>query len=140
MKMRNSSDLPSTSTPNDQRPGFRDAADFGFAPDANGIDNTAALQRAVDPGGTIVVSRPGTYDIAGTVYLGSHTALVFGQGVILRKVAERGDFTHVLLNKGALTKTHDEGIVIEGLHLQVTAWTSRLIKSTACAGRLPSST
>ena len=41
-------------------PGFTDAADFGFSPDASGIDNARALQRAVDVTGTVIVSRPGT--------------------------------------------------------------------------------
>ncbi|MGD0776202.1 MAG: hypothetical protein ABSC05_25580 [Candidatus Solibacter sp.] len=96
-----------------------DAADFGFSPDATGLDNTQALQRAVDRTGTIVVTRPGTYQLAGTVYLGSNTSLVFGNNVFLKKVAEQGPFTHVLLNKGALTKTYDEHIAVSGLQLIV---------------------
>ncbi|MCF7687410.1 MAG: hypothetical protein K9N01_03820 [Cephaloticoccus sp.] len=95
------------------------AADFGFSATASGLDNTRALQRAVDRGGTIAVTVPGCYRIAGTVYLGSHTALKFGHGVTLQKVDEAGPFTHVLLNKGALTKTYDEHILVEGLSLQV---------------------
>ncbi len=97
--------------------GFTDAAEFGFSPDATGLENTAALQRAVDRGGTITVSRPGTYLIGGTVYLGSHTSLIFGNGVFLKKVAEKEPFNHVLLNKGALTKTYDRDITVTGLHL-----------------------
>jgi len=99
--------------------GFTDAAGFGFSPDANGADNTKALQRAVDLGGTIMVSKPGVYKIAGTVYLGSETSLIFGNGVFLKKVAEQGAFSHVLLNKGALTKTYDEHITVEGLQIIV---------------------
>lgn len=99
--------------------GFTDAATFGFSPAASGRDNAAALQRAVDQGGTIVVGRPGTYDIAATVLVGSNTALRFGHGVVLRKVTEDGPFTYVLLNKGARTKTWDQRIMIEGLHLSV---------------------
>ncbi len=98
---------------------FADAAEFGFSPDANGIQNTKALQQAVDRQGTIVVSKPGTYKIAGTVYLSSHTTLKFENHVVLQKVAENGLFTHVFLNKGALTKTYDENILIEGLHISV---------------------
>ena len=100
-------------------PGFVDAAQFGFSPMASGIENTAALQRAVDRTGTIIVSRPGTYRIAGTVFVGSHTSLVFGYNVFLKKVDEQGPFSHVLLNKGALTKTYDEHISIEGLTILV---------------------
>jgi len=99
--------------------GFMDAGDFGFRPDATGSDNTAALQRAVDKTGTVVISRPGTYKIAGTVFLGSNTSLIFGDNVFLKKVDEHGAFTHVLLNKGALTKTWDEHIRVVGLHIIV---------------------
>lgn len=96
-----------------------DASEFGFSPTANGLDNTRALQKAVDQGGTITVTQPGVYKIGGTVYLGSNTALKFGHGVTLQKVDEAGPFSHVLLNKGALTKTYDEHILIDGLSLQV---------------------
>ena len=99
--------------------GFVNAADFGFKPDATGLANSAALQKAVDQGGSIVVSKPGVYNVAGTIYVGSNTSLKFGSGVVLKKVAEKGNFTHVILNKGALTKTWDENIVVEGLHIQV---------------------
>ncbi len=98
-------------------PGFTDAADFGFSPDATGMENAKALQRAVDGGGTIVVSRQGTYRLAATVYLGSNTSLLFGANVIVKKVAEQGPFTHVLLNRGALTKKWDEHIRVSGLNL-----------------------
>ncbi len=99
--------------------GFVDAADFGFSPAASGVENTKALQRAVDQTGTIVVSQPGVYQIADTVFVGGNTTLEFGNGVFLKKVAELGDFTHVLLNKGALTKTCDEHIAVEGLQIMV---------------------
>jgi len=99
--------------------GFANAAQFGFSPEATGVANTETLQKAVDRGGTIVVSLPGTYKMAGTVYIGSHTSLIFGNNVFLKKVAETGDFTHVFLNKGALTKTYDHHITIEGLQIIV---------------------
>lgn len=98
---------------------FVNVSDFGFSPDASGTENTAALQKAVDQGGTIVVSQQGTYKIAGTVYIGSNTTLIFGNNVFLKKVVEKETFTHVILNKGALTKTYDENITIEGLHIVV---------------------
>jgi hypothetical protein len=53
------------------------------------------------------------------VYLGSHTSILFGNNVFIRKVDEKGVFTHVLLNKGALTKQYDEHISIEGLNIIV---------------------
>lgn len=100
-------------------PGFLDASVFGFSPDASGVENLKAMQQAVDHGGTIIISRPGTYKIAGTVYVGSNTSLIFGNSVFLKKVDEQGKFTHVFLNKGALTKTYDQNISIEGLQIIV---------------------
>ena len=108
--------------------GFTDAAVFGFSPVASGVENTKALQRAVDQEGTIVVGRPGIYPVAGTVYLGSHTSLIFGDGVCLKKVAEQGPFSHVLLNKGALTRTYDEGITVDGLQIMVNGVDARMFK------------
>jgi hypothetical protein len=102
-----------------RRGGFLDAADFGFSPDADGWENVRALQSAVDQGGSIVVTRPGTYDLAGTVYIGGHTALEFGHGVVMRKVAAPERFSHVFMNKGARNKTYDEGILLRGLRLIV---------------------
>jgi len=85
--------------------GFINASTFGFSPNATGLQNTQALQKAVDQGGTIQVSEPGTYNLAGTVCIGSNTSLQFGNGVFIQKVNEQGDFSHVLINKGAKTKT-----------------------------------
>lgn len=98
---------------------FVNANEFGFSPDSSGTENTKALQTAADQQGTVIVSMPGTYKMAGTVYLGSHTTLKFGNHVVLQKVNENGLFSHVFLNKGALTKTYDENIVIEGLQISV---------------------
>ncbi len=96
-----------------------DAATYGFAPEASGVVNQQALQRAVDQGGTVQVNRPGTYAMAGTVYIGSHTTVQFANGVRLQKVDELGPFSHVLLNKGALTKMWDRGIAVIGLSIVV---------------------
>jgi len=98
---------------------FVDAADHGFSPEASSAENTKALQAAVDQGGTIQVSRPGTYEMANTVFIGSHTSLVCGNGVFLKKDASVEPFSHVLLNKGALTRTYDECITVKGLHIIV---------------------
>jgi hypothetical protein len=73
----------------------------------------------VDRTGTVVVSRPGTYKLAGTVLLGSNTTLIFGDNVFIQKSPEQGPFTHVLLNKGALTRTWDQHITVSGLNLIV---------------------
>jgi len=99
--------------------GFVNVADYGFSPDASGKENVIALQKAVDKGGTVIVSTPGTYEMANTVYIGSNTSLKFGNNVFLKKVNDEGGFTHVILNKGALTKTYDEHISVEGLNIIV---------------------
>lgn len=101
--------------------GFKDAADYGFSPNASGVENVKALQQAVDQGGTIIISQPGIYKMAGTTYIGSNTTLEFGKGVVLQKVDEVGKFSHVLLNKGALTKTYNKHIIVRGLVISVNA-------------------
>lgn len=98
---------------------FIDAAAFGFSPNATGVQNLKALQAAVDKGGTITVSRPGTYKLAGTITIGDNTSLVFGNGTIIQKSAENGHFTHVFINKGAYTRQYNHNITIEGLNLSV---------------------
>lgn len=40
-------------------------------------------------------------------------------GGIIQRSPEQGPFTHVLFNKGALTKTFDEHITVSGVNLQV---------------------
>lgn len=46
-----------TSTPSEaQSGGFVNASEFGFSPDATGLENVAALQKAVDRTGTIIVA------------------------------------------------------------------------------------
>jgi lysophospholipase L1-like esterase len=115
----NAEPAPTQPVVNLARSTFIDASKFGFSPAASGLENSRALQAAVDVGGTITVATPGIYKVAATLYIGSNTSLVFGNGVILQKVDEQGPFTHVILNKGALTKTYDEHISIEGLHIEV---------------------
>ena len=116
--------------------GFTEAATFGFSPDASGRDNTKALQRAVDQGGTIVVSQPGTYSIADTVYIGGNTSLIFGNNVFLKKVDEPDAFSQVLLNKGALTKTYDQNITIDGLQIIVNGVDDRKFHVNGLRGQL----
>lgn len=96
-----------------------DASECGFSPDASGKDNTAALQRAFDRGGTVTVDRPGRYKIADTVFIGDDTSLVCGAGVVFVKSNEGRKFAQVILNKGALTKTWNRNIEITGLEISV---------------------
>ncbi|MGJ3242218.1 MAG: hypothetical protein ACFE0O_04570 [Opitutales bacterium] len=100
-------------------PAERNAAAYGFAPEASGLENWKALQRAVDRGGTVTVDRPGVYALAATVQLGSDTALNFGRGVVVRKTDEAGAFSHVFMNRGAVGRKTDRRITIDGLHLEV---------------------
>jgi hypothetical protein len=99
--------------------GFTDAASFGFSPAATGLANIKALQAALDWGGTIVVSKPGTYKVSGTAYIGDDTSIEFGAVVILEKSNEAGRFSHVFLNKGADDRTYNKNISITGLDLRV---------------------
>lgn len=119
-----------------QNGGFTNAADFGFSPEASGVDNVAALQKAVDQTGTIIVAKPGVYKVAGTTYIGSNTTLEFGNGVIIQKMDEKGLFAHVLLNKGALTKTYDEHIAVKGLHISVNGVVKRMSDVFGLRGQL----
>ncbi|SMG14147.1 hypothetical protein [Arenibacter troitsensis] len=116
--------------------GFVDAAEFGFSPNATGVENVKALQKAIDQTGTIIVSQPGVYKVAGTTYIGSNTAIEFGKGVILQKVNEVGLFSHVLLNKGALTRTWDEHISVKGLHISVNGVVKRYNEVFGLRGQL----
>ena len=81
---------------------FCDALDFGFSPDASGTENSAALQRALDCGGTVTVGRPGGYKVAGTVYIGDDTSLVCGSGVVFVKTDEHGKLTNARKRKGPM--------------------------------------
>lgn len=96
-----------------------DASEYGFSPEASGKENTAALQRAFDRGGTVTVAQPGRYKIADTVFIGDDTTLVCGAGVVFVKSDEGKKFAQVILNKGALTKTWNRNIEITGLEIAV---------------------
>ncbi len=119
-----------------QNSGFTNAADYGFSPGATGVENVKALQEALDQRGNIIVSKPGTYKVAGTSYIGSNTSIEFAKGVILQKVNEEGLFSHVLLNKGALTRTWDEHIAVKGLHVSVNGVVKRYNEVFGLRGQL----
>jgi len=99
--------------------GAIEAESFGFREGADPIENSKALQKAVDCGGEIRVSSPGIYDVGATVFIGDNTSLIFSKGVILRKNAEHGKFCHVFLNKGAHSRTYNKSISIKGLYIDV---------------------
>jgi hypothetical protein len=92
------------------------AAEFGFSPSAGADANVAALQRALDGGGRVIIDVPGIYDLNATVLLDSNTHLLCSSGVIFRKVAP---YCNVLINRGALTREYNDNITIEGLEIHV---------------------
>ena len=99
---------------------FRDAAQFGFLPENDGFKNAEALQKAVDGGGTITVSKKGVYAISKEVKIGDDTHLVFGADTVIKKTAAKDAFfPYVFVNKGAYTKTFNRNIRITGLNLSV---------------------
>ena len=84
------------------------AANYGFLPDSTGIENTLALQAALDDGGggKVVVSRVGVYELDNTVFLGSNTHLEFVPGCTIKKVHTVGHyFSQIFSNKGCLDDT-----------------------------------
>lgn len=87
-----------------------------LCPENTGRENTLILQEALNRGGTIRVEKPGTYEVEDTLVIGSHTHLIFGAGVFVKRaVSSVGSFAFV--NRGAFTRTYDTDIIIEGLHL-----------------------
>lgn len=91
----------------------KNAAAFGFLPTKTASENVAALQAAVNGGGTVLVDFPGTYLVNDTVLIGSDTALVFGDGVYISLQADK----RFLLNEGAANRTYNENIAVVGLNI-----------------------
>ena len=96
------------------------ADSFGFLPGNDADANSEAFQRCLDGGGRIVVRTPGTYAVSKTLLIDAGSDISFGEGVILRreKSADGSYARFVLLNRGALTRTVDENITIDGLTLE----------------------
>ncbi len=96
------------------------AANCGFLPGADADENSAALNKAAENGGTVRITVPGVYDISEPIYLGSDTALYFAPGVTLRRVpCKNGDNGNAFVNRGAFTGKPDHNIGIYGLTLLV---------------------
>jgi hypothetical protein len=94
-----------------------DASEFGFSPTADAARNVAALQKALDGGKkTVTVTQPGEYRLDARVYIDDETRLLFGPGVVLKKT---GRYDFVLVNRGALTRTWNHDIAIDGLTISV---------------------
>lgn len=78
--------------------------------------NTQVLQTALDKGGIVRVEDPGSYEVEGPLWIGSHTALIFGPGVVIRR-SEGGQSKPFIVNKGLFKGEWNDHIRIEGLHL-----------------------
>ncbi|MBP3446527.1 MAG: hypothetical protein J6K64_04545 [Clostridia bacterium] len=95
------------------------ANEYGFLPGNNPYKNSEAFQKAVDKGGVIQITAPGTYSISEQIEIGDNTKLVFCEGVILRREASvNGINGCAFINKGALKGEYNSNIEIVGLHLE----------------------
>lgn len=70
---------------------------FGASPGAAPAVNVAAIQAALNVGGFVTITTPGTYLINGTLYIGSDTTLRLGEGVLMYLV--NGAMQPMLVNK-----------------------------------------
>lgn len=97
------------------------AADFGFLPGNSGVDNAAAMSRAVGNGANIIVDKSGVYDIAGSVRLPSDTHIIFKDGVILRRtpLEDKRLEGNLFANEGAFEGRFNDNISIKGAHIRV---------------------
>lgn len=86
------------------------------SPEYTGKENRIAFQRLLDKAGTIRIETPGVYEVEDTLIIKSHTRLIFGAGVYLKRASSSaGSF--FMMNEGALKREYDTDITIEGLHL-----------------------
>lgn len=97
------------------------AADYGFSSGKTGLENTAALSRAIAAGENITVDKQGIYDMAGTVRLPSDTHIKFSCGVILRRVPleDKSLEGNLFVNEGAFRGEYNENISLGGVHIVV---------------------
>ena len=97
------------------------ASDFGFTTRNDGAANSAALQRALDGGGEIVVDGAGVYDVSNTCFIDSNTTLRFEQGVVLNKceAPDKSLMAYMFINRHAHQRIYDENIRLEGLHIKM---------------------
>lgn len=99
----------------------KNASGYGFAVSNDGDSNRKALQAALDGGGRVEVSVPGTYNLAGTVFIDSDTELVFSDGVVINKCYSGNGTSaaYVFVNRGAYDRTYNENIKISGLNIKM---------------------
>lgn len=95
------------------------ANEYGFLPENNGVENSTALQKAVDLSGEICVTVPGIYKVSEQIEIGDNTILSFADGVILQREASiSGINGNIFINKGAVKGEYNRNIEIHGLHIE----------------------
>ena len=114
----------------------KNAFDFGFLPENDGITNAKALQKAVDGGGTIRITKAGVYQIAKEVLLDDNTELIFDANVFIKKVKQPERFSFVFINRGAFKRQTNTNIRIEGLNLIVNGVDYKDPRITGLCGHL----
>ncbi|MBQ8876845.1 MAG: hypothetical protein IJY63_04800 [Clostridia bacterium] len=94
------------------------ADNFGFSPENDGTENAKSLQNAVDNGGEIRVRVPGVYDVSEPIALGDDTALVFEEGVTIRRQPSKSGVNgNAFINKGLFDGICNQNIRLIGLRL-----------------------
>ncbi len=97
---------------------MKKASDFGFAPGGAPSANSAALNAAVQGGGTVWVDGVGIADVCDPVVLGDHTTLIFENGLHLRRnPSADGKNGYVFVNEGAFSGRTNRHIRLHGLSL-----------------------
>lgn len=97
---------------------------FGASPTAPASANTAAIQNALNQGGFLSLSTPGTYSINNTLVINSNTWLRLGSGVIIQEAAATNK--NMLENAGYNTFSTTASVTLTwsaGINFSV-AWTS----------------
>ena len=99
---------------------YVDAADYGLDSSKTGIENSDALQAAIQGGNrTVTISRPGVYLLSKPILISDNTEILCGRGVIFKKNAVN---QNLFRNEGAATRTVNRNITIAGLHLVVNGY------------------
>lgn len=93
--------FPSTPTPIES---------FGASPSATAATNTAAIQAALNVGGLVTLTNPGTYAVNNTLVIASNTQLRVGPGVTIQEAASINK--PILVNSGYNTLGTTTGVTI----------------------------
>ena len=93
----------------------------GFACGNDPIQNTRALQEALDTLGSVLIDMPGVYPLGDTVFLRSGMRLCGVPGVVFQRVHPEGmEYVgNAFINEGAFTGERDCGIELSDFTLDV---------------------